>query len=270
MSTERVPGGISSVEFEVFVKDPAATAGLFSYYVLIPGVGQVTMPIEEAPSTDEVTLEGVGQATGFAGAGTITCSLPRLTQHPAHRMLMNKQTSGDTVLVKLYRRATLVNTYSLDSGSMEAAAKGESSLKGGSGVAEFSAARLGHYASVATALGGTTYATASEIYEASDTPATGNDQYWRAVVDVDAGFLDIVVAPGYDTPLAKGSAGAPVNVRLVNPGMQFTDVSCRIGTMARGEASGSASVTGNLVFRPDTALGTPDIVMSTASLGTRH
>ena len=107
MARERVPGGISSVEMRVFVKDPDAAAGsLFADYVAVPGVGGVTLPAEESPSTDEVMLEGVGQATGFASARARSpCRCPSLTQHPAHRLLIEKHDGGGNVQVALYRAA---------------------------------------------------------------------------------------------------------------------------------------------------------------------
>lgn len=266
MARKRIPGGISSIEYRVFVKDPAADAGtLLANWTQVPGVGGVTLPAEEAPSTDEVTLEGVGQAIGFSAAGTVAIPLPRLTQHPAHRMLTAKHESGGTVLAKLVRRAVAVAVYTAAAnantlaGAVEASGR---SLITGAGTISFTSVLPGHFVSLAAVAGDD-----DEILAYDADPTAAQQDHWRSVVSVSEDERTMIVAPGFQAAIPN-AAGLKLTAR--QPGLQYPEVSCKVGTMARGEATGSASVAGNLVLRPDTALGLSDVYLATDDLDAVH
>ena len=256
MARERVPGGISSVEMRVFVKDPDAAAGsLFESYVAVPGVGGVTLPAEESPSTDEVMLEGVGQATGFASPGTITVPLPRLTQHPAHRLLIEKHDGGGNVQIALYR-----------------AAVGAAAPVAGSATKGFSGAEVVNGKSRITLVGGAEIPKSTRpghyiiLDDATMTPAmpiasvaAGEDE-WQAVVNVAPDFTWVDVSPGY---AADEDAKATQGLFVRQPGLEYRDLLCTVGTMGRGEASGSASLSSSLVLRPDSGLGLSTVIVDT-------
>ena len=268
MAKNRVPGGISSIEFRVWVKDPDAAANtLFGRWVQVPGTGGVTMPAEEAAATDELTLEGPSQATGFASPGTITVPLPRLTQHPAHRLLIAKQSGQGSVLIKLHRRAVGVAVYDSEaqnntiSGAVANPVVGADVITGIGNVV-FPAILPGHYVSLADAAAGD-----DELYDFDDTPMAGDDDWWRAVVAKSDNDQMITVAPGFNVAVA---AAADLLLTARQPGLQYTDLTCQVGTMARGEAAGSASIAGSLVLRPDSGIGTSAVVLSTAELAAVH
>ena len=263
MARERVPGGISSVEMRVFVKDPDAASGsLFANYIAVPGVGGVTLPAEESPSTDEVMLEGVGQATGFSSPGTITVPLPRLTQHPAHRLLIGKHDGGGNIQVALYRAAVGVARVegAADAAKAFSADLADASFAGGSRITSpviSKSVRPGHYVILEDASPG--MVPAETIADAKGLAAE-----WQAVVSVASDFATIDVSPGY-MPLVPAAADQGLIVR--QPGLEYEDLLCTVGTMGRGEASGSASLSSSLVLRPDSGLGVSDVVVSTAGYG---
>ena len=78
-------------------------------------------------------------------------------------------------------------------------------------------------------------------------------------------FAAIDVSPGYTTRLAPrvSAAAGPGDLIVRQPGLEYRDLLCTVGTMGRGEASGSASLSSSLVLRPDSGLGLSTVIVDT-------
>ena len=103
MALDNLAAGAPTIRAVLEVKDPNAASGdLLENYIDVPGVGAITLPAEESPTTDVTTLAGVATGTGFAGVGTIAVPLGTLlVAHPAHKLFASKRRDGGSVQVNI-------------------------------------------------------------------------------------------------------------------------------------------------------------------------
>ena len=91
------------------VKDPSLSAGLFSEYRRVPGLGSFTLPAETGSVNETTLMDGTVSAAQFKGVGTITGTVGALGAHPTHLFLDEKSLDGENVQVNIVRLAVPVN-----------------------------------------------------------------------------------------------------------------------------------------------------------------
>ena len=256
MAQQDVAAGIPTVGVAVFVRDPNAAADSFlSKYQRVPGIGQITLPSEDSPSNDEVMLDGVGQAQGFASPGSITVPIARLNQHPTHRLLTEKNIGGGKVEARIVRAAEAISSFlNADAAPAIAAGVGGVSVVSRNAAAKFDAVRPGHYVA---------WGAAAAVAGSVDVASAADDDglHWRPVLDVADDQRTFRIGYGVGAAVAAGNG---INLYVRTAGMRWSDLICAVGTMGKGDASAAQSIAGNLVLRPDSDIGLSTVWMSTA------
>ena len=262
MPIRKPAGGVKVNGISFWVKDPNLSAGLFTNYIRIPGVGSITLPDESAPQTDTATLDGSIGSAGFAPVGTIAVPLPAASQHPAHRFLHKIRRTGGSVQFRAVRTAGNISpVVGWTGGSVTATAlTNDLTIKPGLANVLVAAAnraniktkvREGHFIALAAALPADI-----EVVDYDAVGVAGNAEHWRAVVEVANDGDAVTVSPAFSAVVSS------TKIFVRQPGMEWKDINCQVGQMGDGDAQAAGLVAGNLVLRPDVELPVSNLYMS--------
>ena len=246
------------------VKDPSLSAGLFSEYRRVPGLGSFTLPAETGSVNETTLMDGTVSAAQFKGVGTITGTVGALGAHPTHLFLDEKSLDGENVQVNIVRLAVPVNdivvsgvsnvivigtdvmTVNVTNTENQDAVK--SSIRAGSLVA---VSALASPTSDPKIPGAKQASNVVVDYKAAVSAA--NNVLWQPVWEVETDGSSFKVAPGFQADKStSGTMSLLIQVR--NPGRTYKDVLCTVSQWDAGDFQNGQNVSGNITLTPSVAL----------------
>ena len=251
MAKKRQPNKMDAIGVGVWIKDPAASAGLFSEYVRVPGLGAFTGADPDQPTTASVGLDGAVQSAGFGEPGTITAPIAMKGQHPAHRFLAQRRRDKKVIEVAWRRPARNVTFGEQTSSTAGFVSPVLTGVVSPSGTLGEKLARLlieGRLISI----GNTAKLTAASMLGFVDydaVPEAADQLKFRVIVDVDvtAGVVTAFkVAPGFKTALSADDKFFSIR----DPGTKVVGVEASVTGYPDGDFQAGAVVTGNLTLAP--------------------
>ena len=238
------------------VKDPSLSAGLFSEYRRVPGLGSFTLPAETGSVNETTLMDGTVSAAQFKGVGTITGTVGALGAHPAHLFLEEKSLDGENVQVNIIRLAVPVNDIILPAGVATVATAGSMEVNIADDASQTlvkASIRAGSLVAISTPKATPDKQTSNTVVDYKKALVGANDVLWQPVWEVESDGSSFKVAPGFMGVKATAS-GTSILIQVRNPGRSYNDVLCTVSQWDAGDFQNGQNVSGNITLTPSVAL----------------
>ena len=256
MAENRAPLGIVVNGAILQVKDPALSAGFFSEYRRVPGLGSFTLPAETGSVNETTLMDGTVSAAQFKGVGTITGVVGALGAHPTHLFLDEKSLDGENVQVNIIRLAVPVNdiTVSVAIDVIDISAGVMTvNVPTANQDAVKSSIRAGSLVAVSAAAASPAKQTADTVVDYKSAVSAANSLLWQPVWEVETDGSSFKVAPGFFADKETTNTNSLI-IQVRNPGRTYSDVLCTVSQWDAGDFQNGQNVSGNLTLTPSVAL----------------
>ena len=237
------------------VKDPSLSAGLFSMYRRVPGLGSFTLPAETGSVNETTLMDGTVSAAQFKGVGTITGTVGALGAHPAHLFLEEKSLDGENVQVNIVRLAVAVKEIIVSEASAVATAGSMTvSIMNKENQTDVqSSIRAGSLVAISAVHASPTKQTSNTVVDYKEAANAANDLLWQPVWEVESDGSSFKVAPGF-LAVKTVASNTSLIIQVRNPGRTYKDILCTVSQWDAGDFQNGQNVSGNITLTPSVAL----------------